>query len=218
MTLSSVKTIIFDYDGTLHQSMDIYYPAFMKAYRHLKQTKQLPHQSWQKEDVKKFLGQTPNEMWQSLLPDAADPIRLEASGIIKDAMIDQIQNMKAKLYDGAENVLRYLKTKNYNLIILSNASTYYMQMHKEVFRLERFFDRIIAAQMYHYQSKADIIKAMMPDLKQDVIIIGDRHHDFDAAKQNGLMSIACTYGYGNEAEYNLADIKIKDISELMSLL
>ncbi|MCD8506009.1 MAG: hypothetical protein LRY37_02510 [Alkalibacterium thalassium] len=33
--LSHVRTIIFDYDGTLHDSSKIYIPAFKRAYDYL---------------------------------------------------------------------------------------------------------------------------------------------------------------------------------------
>lgn len=47
------------------------------------------------------------------------------------------------------------------------------------------------------------------------VMVGDRHHDFDAAKELGLPSVAVTWGYGTEAEYARADVTCTQPSELL---
>jgi phosphoglycolate phosphatase len=213
-----VKTIIFDYDGTLHQSMDIYYPAFLKAYQFLVKEKHMTTKTWLQNDVKHFLGQNPKEMWQTFLPDADDMIRHQASTIIKDEMIDQIKNYKAKLYEGTFEVLTYLKQKGYHLIYLSNANNYYMHIHKEVFNLGDYFDLMLTSQMFDYQPKDVMLKSILDQLEKEVIVIGDRHYDIHAAQALHLRSIGCLYGYGHLDELKDASVKINDIRELLSIL
>lgn len=40
------------------------------------------------------------------------------------------------------------------------------------------------------------------------VMIGDRYHDYDAAKANGLASIAVTWGYGTVDEFARADMTV----------
>ena len=37
------------------------------------------------------------------------------------------------------------------------------------------------------------------------VMVGDRHHDIDAARANGCRAIGVTYGYGSEEELTHAD-------------
>jgi len=42
-------------------------------------------------------------------------------------------------------------------------------------------------------------------IASDCVMVGDRHHDFDAAERVGMRSIAVTWGYGAPEEYRRAD-------------
>ena len=84
------KTIIFDWDGTLHESMVIYYDAFTVAYNHLVSRGYAKPRSFSKEEVSKFLGVNPKDMWTSVLPTLTDQIFSEASQMVSDAMAKAI--------------------------------------------------------------------------------------------------------------------------------
>jgi phosphoglycolate phosphatase len=50
------------------------------------------------------------------------------------------------------------------------------------------------------------------------IVIGDRKEDILAAKENGLKSVGCLYGYGGRDELEEADWKIERIGDLIQIL
>ncbi len=56
--------------------------------------------------------------------------------------------------------------------------------------------------------------------KENIVMVGDRHHDVDGAIANGLDSIGVTFGYGDRAE--LADAGatyiVDSVAELQNLL
>ena len=41
---------------------------------------------------------------------------------------------------------------------------------------------------------------------QTAVMVGDRHHDIDAAHANGCLAIGVTYGYGSADELSHADL------------
>jgi phosphoglycolate phosphatase len=51
-------------------------------------------------------------------------------------------------------------------------------------------------------------------------MIGDRAHDIEGARTNGVRSIGVTWGYGSRAELEAAgaDVVVDDVSELLSSL
>mgnify|MGYP001489483243 CR=1 FL=1 len=51
-----MKYIIFDYDGTLHNSIKIYKPAFMTAYDYLVDNGYAKKREFSDQEISKFLG------------------------------------------------------------------------------------------------------------------------------------------------------------------
>lgn len=212
------KTLIFDYDGTIHESMTIYYQAFLKAYQYLVDNGLQESRVWTKDEVSKFLGQNPKEMWGSFQPKLSDKTIETVSLIVGEAMLESIKNRQAHLYDGALEVLETLKDKGYKLIYLSNSKTYYMQAHIEAFQLDRYFDKFVCSEMYNYIPKKDILKTFIHELDLPAIMIGDRIHDMETGYDNHIDTIACLYGYGDESEFIDATYKIENIKALLELL
>lgn len=50
------------------------------------------------------------------------------------------------------------------------------------------------------------------------VMVGDRIHDFEAASQHGLPSIAVTWGYGTESEWSQATCRADTPAQLSELL
>ncbi len=217
MNQLNAKTIFFDYDGTLHDSMAIYFPAFSKAYQALVESNQAPDKTWTYETVSKFLGQTPKEMWASFGSDISETAKQNASKAIGNTMETLIRNEKANLYDGALETLKVLKARGYKLVFISNCKTQYMKNHTEIFNLDDYFDLMVCAEMYDYAPKTKVLENIAKDFPKPHAIVGDRHHDMEAGTAHNMIKIACTYGFGSSDEHQEADITIDDIKELQKI-
>jgi phosphoglycolate phosphatase len=215
--MKEIKTIIFDYDGTLHQSLIIYETAFKEAYQYLVKRGIAPVKNWKTDEIKKFLGQNPKEMWDSFFLRLDEETIFQASSIISESMKKQIDEKKAVLYDGALEILTYLKNKGYQLIYLSNSKRYYMEANMHAFNLDRYFDHMICSEDYGYISKVEIIEKIKSMLLGPAAVVGDRIHDIDAGVKHGFVTIACDYGYGSTDELKLATYHIEGIKDLYQL-
>ena len=54
--------LLFDYDGTLHDSLQIYAPAFQMAYDRLAGQGYVEPRVWRKEQIRQWIGLSPAEM------------------------------------------------------------------------------------------------------------------------------------------------------------
>ena len=61
-----IKTIIFDYDGTIHQTLGIYEPAFRETYQWLTEQKVAEEQKIASSRIAGWLGLNSKEMWDTL--------------------------------------------------------------------------------------------------------------------------------------------------------
>jgi phosphoglycolate phosphatase len=216
--MKNIKTIFFDYDGTLHDSMKIYMPAFLKAYEYLVQNHLAPKRNWSASDIKIFLGQNPKEMWEMFEPKLNAETIQKVSQIISNSMKEDIELNQAVLYDGSLEVLQYLKSKGYRLVYLSNSKTYYMEAHQKSFNLSRYFDMMVCSEMFDFIPKKIILEQIKKDFPGDMVIIGDRIHDMESGYFNNVHTIACDYGYGSKEELKDAELHIQDIRDLMNIL
>ena len=212
------QTICFDYDGTIHDSMQIYFPAFVRAYDYLVEHGYQPKKTWTKEEVKLFLGQNPMEMWGSFTPKIPVDVIAIISKMVGESMSQSIANHQAVLYEGALSTLEALKKKGYQLVYLSNSKIYYMEMSKKEFHLDRYFDQFVVSEMYDYIPKKDILRALRPQLKEPILMVGDRIHDMESGHANGIDTVACTYGYGKKEEFVDATYSIDDICDILQIL
>ncbi len=218
MDLSRVKTIVFDWDGTLHNSMKIYKKAFLEAYQYLVDHQYAPNKVWKDEEIHVFLGKNPKEMWDDFNPKLAKEIISIVSSIISISMENSIQDKEAILYPGALDLLKYLKEKGYKLIYLSNSKTYYMNAMDKAFDLCSYFDIMLCSEMYQFIPKKYILERIIQSLPKDVLMIGDRDIDIETGKYNKTLTIGCSYGYGTLKELENADLIIDDINKLRDIL
>lgn len=212
-------TLVFDYDGTLHNTKHIYGCAFRKAYSMLVDEGYAEKREYTDEDVSKYLGVNAPDMWNDFMPELPDEEKNSASMIIGREMIEGVLGGKALLFDGITDVLTGLKQKGYRMIILSNCRHSYMEAHRKALELDRWFDDYFCAEDYNFIPKEKIFYDIInkyPDT--DYIMIGDRASDFRVGKVHGIKTIGCAYGFGTEDERRLCDRIVCLPYELLKIL
>lgn len=213
-----IKTVIFDFDGTLHNTSHLYGEALRYAYKWLAQEGYAKEKLYTDEETAIYLGMTPKEMWQSFMPDLDEKIRQKASNMIGERMDYLVRNGYAILFDGVEELLTKLKADNYNLVILSNCRNAYMEEHKKAFNLEKWFDGFYPAEAYDFDTKENIFLKIKEKYPGDYIMIGDRKSDILVGTKHNIRTIGCLYGYAFENELNDADYLADKPEEIYEII
>lgn len=214
----NVKTIFFDFDGCLHDSTKIFLPAFSKAYDYLVKLGQVPDKEWNEEEVSHKLGFNCFDIWNGVAPNAEKAMIDQCVEIVSQEQNRLIRTNQAVLFDGAIDTLKYLKNKGYKLVFVSNCRTYYKEAHAKVFGLDDIFSEMACAQDYDNIPKHEIVKNIMPRYEMDMVMIGDRFHDIDAGKKNGILTIGSLQGYSLPNELDSANVCIEKITDLKRIL
>lgn len=218
MNLKDVKTIFFDYDGTLHNSIKIYEPAFIKAYQFLREKGLVDQRDWNTNDIAYWLGFTSKEMWKEFLPEVSHELKMQASKIISEEMKRLTELGCAELYPNVLETLSYLKDKGYKLVFLSNCGLYYMETHRDLFQLDRYFDFMACSEQNDFKPKYEILNIIKEQFPKSQVIVGDRFHDIESGIKNNILTIGCSYGYGTEEELSMSDLIIESIDDLKQFL
>lgn len=206
--------IIFDYDGTLHNCLLIYAPAFRAISAKLADEGLIPHRTYTDEEIGSWLGLPGAEMWATFAPNLPMDVRKSSSEFVYRGMIAAIESGDAQLYHGAADTLRELKAAGHKLFFLSNCQHKYMAAHSAAFNLGDYFDDMYCAEDFDWRTKADIYPEIAAAHPGSYIMIGDRRHDMDVATAHGIPAIGCAYGYGTPDELAPATHIAADVSEI----
>lgn len=207
------KTIlILDYDGTLHDSMGIYEPAFRTAISELEDKGWLEHRDYSAAEIRHWIGFSAGDMWRSFQPGFTARQRETGSSRIGTLMTEAIREGRARLYPGTEETLGLLAA-SYELWFLSNCKISYMEAHRQMFGLDQWFRRYLCTEAYGYAAKEEILR-QAADPGRKYIAVGDRAQDRQLAVRTGIPFIGCAYGFGTPEELAGADLCIEEIREL----
>lgn len=210
--------LLFDYDGTLHDSLQIYAPAFQAAYDRLAERGCVSPRVWSLSEIRQWIGLSPKEMWDRFQPDLPEEEKQAASILIGQRMLELIRAGRARLYPGVPEALDALRGEGYRLLLLSNCPVSYLQAHTDCFGLDRLFHGLYCGEQFGYRPKYEIFPELHARWGDSFIVIGDRAQDMEIAARNGPPAVGCLYGYGSQEELSAADLLIQSPSELCSAI
>lgn len=209
-----MKLLVFDYDGTLHNTILIYEPAFRGAFRHLVEQGYAEDIEIPREQIESWLGMNVPEMWQSFMPELDDEIKLSASLEVGALMVEEIRKHRASWYPNTEKVLDKLKEQGYEMVVLSNCKTDYRDTHWKEFKMNRWFTEFYDCESFDYAPKTQIIHEIQKKYGNEIIVIGDRKSDFACAREADSPFVGCLYGFGFPGELDGAEALINSIEQL----
>ena len=209
-------TIFFDYDGTLHDSMRVYGPAFRKGVAWLEKEGYLAHQEYDDEWISHWLGWTTSDMWQTFTPQLPEEVWRNAAHIVGAEMDRLSSSGQGRLFEGIPEALTQLKQAGYTLAFLSNCRHAYRDAHRQFYNLDEWFDVYHCAQDFPGLAKWEIYQRVITEETHPGphVMVGDRFHDIEVASKAHIASIGCAYGFGEADELNAASIIIEAPSEL----
>lgn len=209
--------LLFDYDGTLHETMRIYGPAFRMACEDLAARGLIEPRHDSDAEIAVWLGFSTPEMWRRFLPELPQPEKERSSRMIGGEMLRLVRAGQAALYPQAEATLAALKARGHTLILLSNCRRAYLQAHVQTFGLDRFFTACYCCEEFGDIPKYDSFPKIRARWPGDYVVIGDRFFDLEVAVRHDLPSVGCLYGYGSAEELSAATYRITSLPELLTM-
>lgn len=130
-----------------------------------------------------------------------------------------------KVYEGMEGMLKTLKDSGKKLIVATSKPTEFSKQILKYFKMEGYFDYVVGSNIDGTRvKKGEVIQFAISSLKEydkkDIVMVGDRKFDVYGARENGIHSIAVTYGYGSDSELfeSKPEFLAHSVKELSALL
>jgi phosphoglycolate phosphatase len=109
-----------------------------------------------------------------------------------------------ELYPGVKETLEKLDSMGYILCTASSKPQVYVSRILDYFGMKNFFSHIGGASFDEsISTKSRVIKKVIDDIgisTEDVLMVGDRKYDLEAASKLGMDAVGALYGFGDYAE------------------
>lgn len=109
-----------------------------------------------------------------------------------------------RVYSGIPQLLQDLHSHGATLGVATSKPTFFSEQILRHFHLDTYFARVIGSNMDGSRvAKGDIIRVALEQIGSSpstALMVGDRKHDIEGARQNHMDSLAVAYGYGSREE------------------
>ncbi|AHX21656.1 MULTISPECIES: HAD family hydrolase [Bacillus cereus group] len=178
-----MKTILFDFDGTLADTLPLCYYAFQCVF------KEYDNKELTSEEIKVMFGPSETEIIRQNLTNGEQEQAIELYYSKYLEKHSQLVKQNQKIYD----LLRFLRDKEFKLGIVTGKAQRSLDISLERLKMKEFFDVIITGDDVH-KPKPDpegIIKALnLLDIQcEDAVVVGDSDADIAAGLQANIYTV-----------------------------
>lgn len=181
--------IVFDLDGTLYQT----HKTCMVVLKEMCDKYRL---ELGPEDENYLMYTTVASLLDKVAPDMPEFERIRFQHEYKWREIEVV-SQTGELFDGAEEVLRRLRTKGHKLAICGMGSEEYIAAVLKRCSIRKYFDYVYPRQ--EGKTKSQVLMQLLcesGEQKADCVMVGDSITDLTAARENNIPFIGVSYGYG----------------------
>ena len=195
-----MQTVFLDLDGTLIDSQ----PGITASIQHA--LREIGAEVPEAGDLTWGIGASLWHVFEVLLGPGADID--EAVALYRERFTTE-GLYEADIYDGVGEMLEDLRATGAAVHIATSKPHVYAQTIADHFGLSAWIDGLYGAELDGTRSdKGELLAHALAETEADParsVMIGDRHHDINGAKLNGLASVGALWGYGEEGELHLAE-------------
>ena len=197
-----ITNVLLDLDGTLTDPAVGITNCIVYALSRLRVVAPPAH------DLHFAIGPPLRVTFATLLKNDDAAIIEQAMGFYRERFAD-VGLFENVVYDGVPEMLATLKTRNYRLLLATAKPHIYARRILAHFGILTPFDGVYGSELDGTrQHKGDLLAFLLARehiASACAVMVGDRHHDIEAAHANGCRAIGVTYGYGSAGELTHAD-------------
>ncbi len=207
-----MKTLLFDLDGTLADPLKAFKSCVYFAFDQLQILRPL------ESSLRPCIGPPLEDSFLGLLGES-NKNRLQELIYFYREHHKKIGIYQYEFYPYIDEALQGLQNK-YQLFVVTSKPWIFAKPLLKHFSKEKYFNKIYGSEVSGERAKkTELIKFVLTQESlnaHETIMIGDRLHDIEGAKENGVYSIGVTWGYGSYSELKNAgaDQIFSKISEL----
>ena len=217
--LTGIKMIAFDIDGTIYSSEKIILPTYQEAIENFVNTSGLKLSVPTQEEIMLQIGKPVKVIFANLMPSLSIENRDQISDDVLAILSNKVANREGHIYEGVADTLQYLKDSGFILVAASNGRRLYIETILKTANILSYFEDILVLDYQTMKTKGDILEVYKNKYRlqgSEILMVGDRDSDRDAATQIGSHFAVCKYGHCVPGEITEWDIELNSIRSLIA--
>lgn len=195
--MEKYRYILFDLDGTLTASAEGIINSIIYA---------LKKHGIEEQDREKLTAFVGPPLTQSLMKYYG--LTLEQAKIYTEDYREYFRDRGWKensVYEGIPEVLEQLRREGKVLIVATSKPEVFAERILSYFKLDAYFSIIRGSTLDgRIGTKGQVIASVIEEIgaehRKEMIMVGDREHDVNGAKENRIPCVGVLYGYGSREE------------------
>lgn len=208
----SIKTILFDFDGTLIDTNELIYKSFVHTFKKF-------GYSFTDEEILSFNGPPLRETFFNINPELADEMLHTYRQHNYEHHDDYVS-----LFPNVRETLDVLQKNGFNLGVVSAKMRQGVEQGMNVTNIGSYFDVIITIDDVknpkpHPESVFKALEQLRTE-PQVTIMVGDNYHDIEAGNNAGAKTAGVAWSVKGEAylqQFN-PTYMLKDMTDLLSIV
>ena len=216
--MTKFTTILWDLDGTIIDSS----PGVFESFHHTFRTLGLPDLT--DEQMRPFMGPPLSNTFGDVLGFEPELVQ-ECLRTYRDFYLNQGGALNATVFPGVIDTLTKIKEAGITQSLATSKALVGTTLVGEHFDFLKYFDVLgTAANDLSRNSKSQVLEYALGELKKigadlsKPLLIGDRIHDIEGAREHGIEVCLVRWGFGTEEEFAQADYVVNTAEELQELL
>ncbi|MEY4397679.1 MAG: hypothetical protein RLZ53_255 [Actinomycetota bacterium] len=216
--MSKFTTILWDLDGTIIDSSPGVFESFNRTFK----TLSLPQLT--DEQMRPFMGPPLSYTFGQVLGFEQELVQ-ECLKIYRDFYLNQGGALNATVFPGVIDTLEKIQAAGIPQSLATSKALVGTTLVGEHFDFLKYFDVLgTASNDLTRNSKSQVLDYALGELQKlgadlsKPLLIGDRIHDIEGAREHGIEVCLVKWGFGTEEEFAQADFVVENADELQALV
>ncbi|MEO0478552.1 MAG: HAD family hydrolase [Planctomycetota bacterium] len=192
MALERPRLVIFDVDGTLHDTFRWWAPVLRRGLEVFAEREGLDLAVPTDDEANAVVGMKDNGVWDPFLPPEHKHRWLDLKKLVVPMEVAEISSDTDYLFPGIRELLEHLRRAGLALAIASNCRAQYFAGVCDGLGLGPLTDHQFCLDSDRVETKTDMLRCALLDSgidAQHAVMVGDREPDLEAAEAVGLPFI-----------------------------
>ena len=215
--MTNFTTVLWDLDGTIIDSS----PGVFDSFRHVFKTLGLPEVDDAR--LRTFMGPPLSETFGEKLGFDPELVK-ESLEVYRDYYL-KTGALNCTVYPGVLETIKKSQDAGITNSLATSKAEVGTRLVGEHFDFLKYIDVLgTASNDRTRNSKSEVLEYAFTELKKigadlsKVVLVGDRIHDIEGAREHGIQVCLVKWGFGNKEEWEQADHLVANAEELKSFL
>ena len=210
------KYFALDIDGTIFSSEEIIYPTYREAIERYNAERGAELETPARERIMLEIGKPVKKIFQNLFPELPETDRDHLSDSVLHILCERIARGEGEYYPAVRETVEAIVAQGGKILVASNGRRAYIEA---ILGYCGILPQVVHATYIEgekIRTKNDIMvsyreRGISP---REVLMVGDRLSDFDAARAIGCDFAWCAYGHAPAGEITEYEVRLEAFSDL----